>query len=98
MCHISFCVSIKKIILANSQLFQYLGSEFDGPKLKGTAIVHFQKFREAGSVHAANDALHTETFAALKAIRMAERLGFGRIIVAECGLPNATKGPHFVRV
>jgi ribonuclease HI len=37
---------------------------------------------EAGSVPAAIDALHVETFAVLKAITMATRLGFGRIIVA----------------
>jgi hypothetical protein len=37
---------------------------------------------EAGSVPCAADALHTETVAVLKAITMAERMGFGRIIIA----------------
>jgi hypothetical protein len=37
---------------------------------------------EASSVSDAIDALHTKTMAVLKAITMAVRLGFGRIIVA----------------
>jgi ribonuclease HI len=37
---------------------------------------------ETGSVSDAIDALHTETMAVLKAITIAVRLGFGRIIIA----------------
>jgi ribonuclease HI len=37
---------------------------------------------EAGSVPFASDAMHTETYALMKAIELATRLGFGRIILA----------------
>ncbi|KAM0833754.1 hypothetical protein ACQ4PT_064088 [Festuca glaucescens] len=52
---------------------------------------------EAGSVPAAADALHSETFAVLKAIAMAERIGFGRIIIAtDCQtLQKALTSPDY---